>query len=56
MGFDGLSRGRIVGKTEIIKTLGTKNLEDAKRANRRVADEVDARFEQARAFCDQTGS
>lgn len=38
----------IIGKTEITKTLGTKSLEDAKRANRRVADEVDALFEQAK--------
>lgn len=39
----------IIGKTEITKSLGTKNYEDAKRANRRVADEVDALFEQAKA-------
>ncbi|MBR9972686.1 DUF6538 domain-containing protein [Magnetospirillum sulfuroxidans] len=38
----------IIGKTEITKSLGTKNYEDAKRANRRVADEVDALFEQAK--------
>jgi len=39
----------IIGKTEITKSLGTKNYEDAKRANRRVADEVEALFEQAKA-------
>lgn len=39
----------IIGKTEITKSLRTKSLEDAKRANRRIADEVDALFEQARS-------